>query len=60
MTHLTGQIFIKLYKSGQKVEFTNHTTIEPVKSILSQTYPSYGNHVFSDVMRADILIKGIA
>ena len=47
----------KLYKSGQKVEFTNHTTIEPVKSILSQTYPSYGSHVFSDVMRADILIK---
>jgi YVTN family beta-propeller protein len=47
----------KLYKSGQKIEFTNHTTLEPVKSILSQTYPSYGSHVFSDVMRADILIK---
>jgi YVTN family beta-propeller protein len=47
----------ELYKSGQEVEFTNNTTIEPVKSILSQTYPSYGSHVFSDVMRADILIR---
>ena len=47
----------KKYKNGEKVEFTNHTTIEPVKKILSQTYPSYGNHEFSDVMRADALIK---
>jgi YVTN family beta-propeller protein len=47
----------KLYKNGQKVEFTNHTTLEPVKSILSQTYPSYGSHIFTDVMRADILIN---
>jgi YVTN family beta-propeller protein len=45
------------YKSGEKVEFTNQTTIEPVKKILSQTYPSYGNHEFSDAMRADALIK---
>ena len=47
----------KKYKNGEKVEFYNHTTIEPVKKILSQTYPSYGSHEFSDVMRADILIK---
>ena len=47
----------KKYKSGEKVEFTNVTTIEPVKKILSQTYPSYGNHEFSDAMRADALIK---
>jgi YVTN family beta-propeller protein len=46
-----------MHKAGQKVEFTNHTTIEPVKNILSQTYPSYGSHVFTDVMRADILIN---
>jgi hypothetical protein len=45
------------YKNGEKVEFRNETTIEPVKKILSQTYPSYGNHEFSDVMRADALIK---
>jgi YVTN family beta-propeller protein len=45
------------YKSGQKVEFTNHTTIGPVKKILSETYPSYGNHEFCDQMRADALIN---
>ena len=47
----------KKYKKGEKINFTNHTTIEPVKKILSQTYPSYGNHEFSDAMRADVLIK---
>jgi len=45
------------FKNGQKVEFYNHTTIEPLKAILSQTYPSYGNHEFTDTMRADALIK---
>jgi YVTN family beta-propeller protein len=45
------------YKNGEKVEFTNHTTIEPVSKILSTTYPSYGNHEFSDAMRADALIR---
>jgi len=45
------------YKNGEKVEFTNHSTIEPVRNILSPTYPSYGNHEFSDQMRADALIK---
>ena len=47
----------KKYINGEKVEFTNYTTIEPVKKILSQTYPSFGNHEFSDAMRADALIK---
>jgi len=47
----------KKYINGEKVEFTNYTTIEPVKNILCQTYPSFGNHEFSDVMRADALIK---
>jgi len=42
---------------GEKAEFTNKTTIDPVKKILSETYPSYGNHEFPDVMRADVLIK---
>lgn len=51
-----GDIYSK-YLKGEKVGFYNHTTIEPVKKILSQTYPSYGNHEFSDVMRADALIK---
>ena len=50
----------KKYKSGEKIEFTNYTTIEPVKKILSPTYPSYGNHEFSDAMRADALIKELS
>jgi hypothetical protein len=49
----------KKYLNGEKVEFYNKTTIEPVKKILSQDYPSYGNHEFSDVMRADVLIKDL-
>jgi YVTN family beta-propeller protein len=47
----------KKFKNGEKVEFSNYTTIDPVKNILSQTYPSYGNHEFSDTMRADALIR---
>jgi YVTN family beta-propeller protein len=47
----------KKYKNGEKVDFINVTTIEPVKKILCQTYPSFGNHEFSDAMRADALIK---
>lgn len=45
------------YLKGEVVEFTNHTTIEPVKKILSQTFPSYGSHEFPDVVRADAFIK---
>ncbi len=44
------------YLNGEKVDFYNKTTVEPVKAILSQDYPSYGNHEFTDVMRADVLI----
>jgi hypothetical protein len=44
---------------GEKVEFTNKTTIDPVREILSQTFPSYGNHEFSDVMRADAFIMDL-
>ena len=46
-----------MYKSGKKVEFTNHTTIEPVSHILSPAYPSVGDLIFPDVMRADILVN---
>jgi YVTN family beta-propeller protein len=46
-----------MYKSGRNVEFTNHSTIGPVNNILSQTYPSVGDLIFPDVMRADLLIK---
>ena len=45
------------FLKGEKLEFTNHTTIEPVKKLLSETYPSYGNHEIPDILRADAFIK---
>ena len=50
---------IQGFLNGEKLGFTNHTTIEPVKNILSQTYPSYGNHEVPDVLRADAFIKDL-
>jgi YVTN family beta-propeller protein len=46
-----------MFLKGEKPDFINHTTVEPVKNILSQTYPSYGNLNFPDIMRADAFIK---
>ncbi|MGD0340552.1 MAG: bifunctional YncE family protein/alkaline phosphatase family protein [Bacteroidales bacterium] len=45
------------YRKGEKIDFYNHTDVEPVTNILCQTYPSYGNHVFADAIRADAFIK---
>jgi len=45
------------FLQGKQTRFTNYTTIEPVKKILSQSYPSYGNHQFPDIVRADAFIK---
>ncbi len=45
------------FLNGKIPEFTNYTTIEPVKQILSETYPSFGNHEFPDIVRADAFIK---
>ena len=47
------------YLKGEKVEFINQTTIDPVRKILSENYPAYGNHEFPDVMRADVFIKDL-
>jgi YVTN family beta-propeller protein len=47
------------FLKGEKVDFVNHTTIEPVKKILSQSYPSYGSHEFPDVVRAADFIKEV-
>jgi YVTN family beta-propeller protein len=54
---LTWTDVYQKHKNGEKVDFSNTTTIEPVRGILSPTFPSYGNHKFSDAMRADILIN---
>ncbi|MGB8489477.1 MAG: bifunctional YncE family protein/alkaline phosphatase family protein [Bacteroidales bacterium] len=55
--NLTWTDIYKRYRNGEKVEFVNATTIQNVRSILSPDYPSYGNHEFSDVMRADAFIR---
>ena len=54
---LTWKDIYQKYINGEKIEFSNTTTIDPVRNILSQTYPSFGNHKFSDAMRADALIS---
>ncbi|MEZ5011564.1 MAG: alkaline phosphatase family protein [Bacteroidales bacterium] len=45
------------FLDGKKVEFTNKTTIEAVRNILSEDYPAYGNHQFPDVLRAGAFIE---
>lgn len=47
----------KKFINGEKVNFTNKTTLKPVEDILCPTYPSYGSHEFPDIMRADAFIK---
>ncbi|MGA1976810.1 MAG: bifunctional YncE family protein/alkaline phosphatase family protein [Bacteroidales bacterium] len=45
------------YKNGEKIDFHDSTVVEPVRDILCQTYPSFGNHEFTDSMRADAFIR---
>ncbi len=45
------------FKNGEKFEFTNHTTIDPVKNILSPNYPGYDSHKIPDVLRAKAFIN---
>ncbi len=47
------------FLKGEKFEFKNVTTIEPVRNILSEEYPCYGSHKIPDVLRADIFIKDL-
>jgi YVTN family beta-propeller protein len=45
------------YLKGEKPVFTNKTTIETVRKIQSETYPSYGSHEFPDILRAENFIN---
>jgi YVTN family beta-propeller protein len=56
---LTWSDIYNNYRTGVKTEYKNTTTIAPVEPILDDEYPAYGNHKFSDAMRADILIRKI-
>jgi len=42
---------------GEPFNFTNTTTVAPVKKLLSPTYPGYDNHVIPDILRADAFIR---
>lgn len=55
--NLTWTDVYNRYRNRQRIEFYNYTTIEPVRSILCPSYPSYGPHIFTDLMRADVLIN---
>ncbi len=44
------------FKNGEKFEFKNKTTINPVENILSPNYPGYDSHKIPDVLRADAFI----
>lgn len=45
------------FKKGEKTEFTNISTINTVAEISCPTYPGYGTHKFSDLIRAQIFIE---
>ena len=47
------------FQKGEKFEFKNVTTIDPVRNILSEEYPCYGSHKIPDVLRADAFIKDL-
>jgi len=44
--------FYEAYKTGQKIPFTNTSTISRVRPMLSDTYPSGDSHESPDVVRA--------
>ena len=45
------------FLNGDTVKFTNRTTIDRVRGVLSPTYPAYDSHRYPDILRADAFIK---
>lgn len=52
----TWESIYKRYKNGEKTEFTNTSTISTVPEILCPTFPGYGTHKFTDLIRAEAFI----
>ncbi|MCF6332707.1 MAG: hypothetical protein L3J11_05425 [Draconibacterium sp.] len=50
-----GSIY-KAFKKGETLKFTNHTTIDPVRNILSPNFPASDSHLVPDVLRAKAFI----
>lgn len=44
------------FKRGEKLKFINHTTIDPVRNILSPNFPASDSHLIPDVLRAQTFI----
>lgn len=42
---------------GEPFNFTNITTVAPVRKLLSPTYPGYNHHAIPDILRADAFIR---
>lgn len=53
----TWESIYEKFKKGEKTEFKNTSTINTVPGILSQTFPGYGSHKFTDIMRAQAFIE---
>ncbi|HYX09699.1 MAG TPA: alkaline phosphatase family protein, partial [Bacteroidales bacterium] len=45
------------FLDGDNFAFHNKTTIDPVRPLLSKTYPGYDHHKIPDVLRADAFVK---
>jgi YVTN family beta-propeller protein len=57
--NLTWKELYENYRNGKSFEFKNVTNLEPVKEILSQEYPCYGNNAITDILRADAFIRDL-
>ncbi len=53
----TWESIYNRFKKGEKTEFTNTSTIITVPELLSPTYPGYGTHKFTDLIRAQAFIE---
>ncbi len=53
----TWESIYKRFKNGEKTEFVNTSTINTVPEILCQTFPGYGTHKFTDLIRAEAFIE---
>ena len=54
--NVTWESIYNQFKKGDKLKFKNHTTIDPVRNILSPNFPASDSHLIPDVLRAQTFI----
>jgi len=54
--NVTWESIYNGFKRGEKLKFTNYTTIDPVRNILSPNFPASDSHLIPDVLRAQTFI----